>query len=146
MIIIIDTNIIISACLNSRSELYQILFTTYKNIDFTTPDFTLEEIIHHQDEICLRAKKNIVLFQHNLSMLRDNLLILPTADLSTDNLLEARKLTYSIDIDDTIFVAFSIALDALLWTNDLKLYRALRRKNFTNVIRTKELKLILKGL
>ncbi|MEP7142072.1 MAG: PIN domain-containing protein [Ferruginibacter sp.] len=146
MIIIVDTNIIISACLESRSELYQILTTTYSDLYFTTPDFTLEEIIDHQIEICLKSKKNIVLFQHNLSVLPGHLLILPNEDLSKQNIIEAENITADIDVDDTIFVAFAIALDSLLWTGVLKLYRALRRKGFTNVILTKELKQILKGL
>ena len=63
MIIIVDPNIIISACLESGSELHQILTTTYADVDFTTPDFELEEIIHHQNKICLKSKKSIVLKQ-----------------------------------------------------------------------------------
>jgi len=146
MIVIVDTNIILSAGLESSSELYQILTTTYANVDFATPDFALEEIIHHQTEICLKSKKNIFLFQHNLSLLLGHLLVLQNEDLTKQNIIEAEKLTVAIDIDDTIFVAFAMALDALLWTGDLKLYRALRRKEFANVILTKELKQVLKGI
>ena len=146
MTIIADTNIIISACSNARSELFQILTTFYADLDFATPDYALEEIVHYQNEICINSKKNIVLFHNNLSVLLNHLLILPNEDLSEINLQEAEIFTAGIDIDDTIFVAFSKALDSLLWTGDLKLYKALRRKGFTNVIVTKELKQIIRGI
>ena len=146
MTIIVDTNIIISASLNARSELFQILTTTYTGLDFATPDFALKEIVKHQAEICKKLKKSLLLFQNNLSVLLHHLIILSDEDLSEINIEEAEKLTVSIDIDDTIFVAFAMALDSLLWTGDLKLRKALRRKEFTNVILTKELKQILKGL
>ncbi len=146
MIVIVDTNIIISACLDSRSELYKFLTTNYPKLDFTSPDFAIEEIIHHQTEICLKSRKSLVLFQHNLAVLLEHLLILKSDDLLNTDILEAESFTSTIDIDDTIFVAFAMALDSLLWTGDLKLYKALRRKKITNVILTKELKQILKGL
>jgi predicted nucleic acid-binding protein len=146
MTIIADTNIIISACLNAQSELFQMLTTTYRGLDFTTPDFALEEIVHHQTEICTKSRKNISVFRNNLSVVLGHLLILPNEYLSEKNIKEAEIFTSPIDIDDTIFVAFSMALDSLLWTGDLKLYKALRRKGFKNVILTKELKQILKGI
>ena len=146
MTIIVDTNVIISASLNARSELFQILTNTYTDLDFAIPDFALKEVVKHQAEICKKLKRSLLLFQHNLSVLLNHLIILPDEYLSEKNIQEAETLTASIDIDDTIFVAFSMALDSLLWTGDLKLYKALRRKRFTNVILTKELKLILKGL
>jgi predicted nucleic acid-binding protein len=146
MTIIVDTNIIISASLNARGELFQILTDTYKDLDFATPDFALKEIVKHQTEICKKLKRSLLVFQNNLSVLLNHLIILPDNDLSEINMQEAETLTASIDIDDTIFVAFAIALDSLLWTGDMKLYKALRRKRFTNVILTKELKQILKGL
>ena len=146
MTIIVDTNIIISASLNARGELFQILTNTYPGLDFATPDFALKEIVKHQTEICKKLKRSLLLFQNNLSVLLNHLIILPDEDLTKINMQEAETLTAGIDINDTIFVAFAMALDSLLWTGDLKLYKALRRKSFTNVIITKELKQILKGL
>lgn len=146
MIIIVDTNIIINASLNARGELFQILTNSYTDLDFAAPDLALKEIVKHQTEICQKLKRSLLLFQNNFSVLLNHLIILPDDDLSEINMQEAETLTSSIDIDDPIFVAFAMALDSLLWTGDLKLSKALRRKGFTNVILTKELKLILKGL
>ena len=41
----------------------------------------------------------------------------------------AEELTYSIDKKDTQYVAVTIFLEGLLWTGDLKLLRAFKRKN-----------------
>lgn len=146
MIIIADTNIIISACLDARSELFQILTATYTDLDFITPEYALAEIDQHKTEICFKTSKSIVLFQNNLNVLLDHIIILPDEDVSDSYIKEAELLTATIDIDDTIFVAFSMALDSLIWTGDLKLVRRLRKSGFNNIIVTKELKRILKGL
>lgn len=59
----------------------------------------------------------------------------------------AYGVTSGIDVSDTIYVAFAIAPDALLWTpGDLKLYRGLRRKAFVNIVTTTEMNQIIKGL
>ncbi len=146
MTILVDSNIIISACLESKSELFKIITTPYSNLDFAAPHFALKEIIKNQGEICRKMKKSLELFQDNLSVLLNYLYILPDEDLSNKNILEAEFFTASIDIDDTIFIAFSMTLDLLLWTGDLQLRKALKKKGFKNVIITKELKQIIKGL
>ena len=146
MTILVDSDIIISACLESKSELFKIITTPYSNLDFATPHFALKEIIKNEDGICRKMKKSLELFQNNLSVLFEHLFILPDEDLSNKNIIEAESFTASIDIDDTIFIAFSMALDLLLWTGDLKLRNALKRKGFKNVIITKEFKQIIKGL
>ena len=126
MTILVDSNIIISACLESKSELFKIITTPYSHLDFATPHFALKEIIKNQDGICRKIKKSLELFQNNLSLLYEYLFILPDEDLSNHNIIEAESYTASIDIDDTIFAAFSMTLDLLLWTGDLQLRKALK--------------------
>ncbi len=72
--------------------------------------------------------------------------LLSSKELNKEIIIKANELTADIDKKDTIFLAFSLALDSLLWTSDLKLYKALRRKSFRNIITTKELKQIIKGI
>lgn len=146
MIIIVDTNIIISACLNAERELFKILLNNYPKTDFVAPNYSIVEIQHHKTKICQKCKTNISAFEVNLSILTSQLMILNSEELSESIMRDAELFAAKVDIDDTIFVAFLMALDSLLWTGDLKLYRSLRRNGFNNVIRTKELKQILKGL
>ncbi len=93
-----------------------------------------------------KCKKDIKQFENNLSLLLKTITVLSINEISNTDFLTAEELTKQIDIKDATFVAFSISFNSLLWTGDLKLYKALRRKSFNNIITTKELKLIIKGL
>jgi predicted nucleic acid-binding protein len=146
VIIIVDTNIIISACLNKQSDLFTLLKSSKHKIDFVLPEYALEEINNHKVRICDKAKVDLNLFNENLFDLIRFMNLLSYKELNKDVIVEANKLTADIDKKDTIFVAFSLALDSLLWTSDLKLFKGLKRKSFNNIITTKELKQIIKGL
>ena len=74
------------------------------------------------------------------------LLAFSTEMLNNETLLQAEAFTSSIDPHDSLYVSFSIELDALFWTGDLKLYKGLRRKGFNRVINTAEFKAILIGM
>jgi predicted nucleic acid-binding protein len=146
MTVITDTNILISACLNEESDIFKILTTLSQTIDFVIPDYALEEIEKHKKVICESTGRNIIIFDKLLKHCCDNGIVISVADISTKYFILAEQLTKNIDIDDTAFVAFSIALEALIWTGDLKLSRGLKRIGFKNIISTKELKYIIKGL
>ena len=146
MTVITDTNIIISACLNEKSEIFKILNTLSQTIDFVIPDYALEEIEKHKSFICQTTGKDINIFDKLLKQCCDNGISISVKELSTENLKLAEHLTRKIDINDKVFVAFSIALNAPIWTGDLKLSRGLKRVGFKNIISTKELKDIIKGI
>ena len=48
MIIIVDTNIIISACLNRNSELFKLIDSYSIKIDFVISEYVMEEINNHK--------------------------------------------------------------------------------------------------
>lgn len=146
MIIIVDTNIIISACLNKQGDLFNLLKSYTQKIDFVLPKYALEEINNHKIKVCYKSKVDLNLFNENLFDLIRFMNLLSYKELNKEIIIKAQELTADIDKKDAIFVAFSLALDSLLWTGDLKLYKALRRKLFNNIITTKELKQIIKGL
>jgi predicted nucleic acid-binding protein len=146
MIIIIDTNILISASLDKKSELYHLITNEFLKLDFVIPEYALEEINTHKIRICTKAKKDIKQFENNLFLLLKTITVLSINEISNTDFLTAEEITKQIDIKDATFVAFSISFKALLWSGDLKLYKALRRKSFNNIISTKELKQIIKGL
>jgi predicted nucleic acid-binding protein len=140
MIIIVDTNIIISACLNKQSDLFSLLKSNKHKIDFVLPEYAFEEINNHKVRVCYKSKVDLNLFNENLFDLIRFMNLLSYKELNKEIIEKANELTKDIDKKDTIFVAFSLALDSLLWSSDLKLYKALRRKSFHNIINTKELK------
>jgi predicted nucleic acid-binding protein len=146
MTVIVDTNILISACLNGESEIFKILNTLSGIIDFVVPDYALEEIEKHKFSICENTGCDISIFNKLLVQCCDNGVIISVEEISTENFLLAQELTRKIDINDQAFVAFSLAFDAPIWTGDLKLSRGLKRIGFQNIISTKELKDIIKGI
>ena len=146
MIIIVDTNIIISACLNRNSELFKLIDSYSIKIDFVISEYVMEEINNHKKRICQKSKVELHIFDNNLNFLLSSLNTLNYQELNKDIIINAKNLTDNIDKKDTIFIAFSIALDSLFWSGDIKLYKALKRKGFANIITTKEFKQIIKGL
>jgi predicted nucleic acid-binding protein len=67
-------------------------------------------------------------------------------DISNQALERAKNLIHGLDVNDYLYLAVTICFDSLLWTGDLKLSRGLKRKGYRNIITTKELKEIIKGL
>ncbi len=146
MIIVVDTNIIVSASLDSKSDLFSLIINNSTKIDFITPEFSLKEIQLNCELICRKAKKYLAIFESNLQQLLTHITVLSDDELTETNIQDADNLTRKIDMDDTIFIAFSLALNCLLWTGDRKLMNGVKRAGFQHIISTKELKDIIKGL
>ena len=53
--------------------------------------------------------------------------------------LLAEKLVANIDMDDTDFIALSKHIKGYLWTGDKKLYSALKRKRYKQILNTSDL-------
>lgn len=146
MVVIVDANILISASSNFTGNLAQLLLNNSSLIDFVSPEFVFTEIRTKEQKICSAAKISIEQFNTNLQILFSHLLILKDDEVEEKYFKAAYQITADIDIYDMIYVGFAIALDALLWTGDLRLYRGLRRKGFTNIVTTTEMNQIIKGL
>jgi len=145
MIVIIDANIIISGIINPYGPIPEILLQN-PGIDFIVPDYALEEIALHKLRICKETNTPAPFFDKLLEKLLSQGLVFSSDSINAAHIEKAGKLTLSVDRKDTLYIAFCLALDGMLWTGDLKLYKGLRRKGFHNIITTSELKEILKGM
>lgn len=146
MTVIVDANIVITGIVNPYGPIPLIINLNSSTIDFVVPDYLIEEINSHKAKICKLTETSPVLFEQLKNDVLSKTLLFSTDTISQEDIKKAERLTSSIDVKDTWYVAFAIALDALLWTNDLKLYKGLRRKGFSNIVTTKELKEIIKGI
>lgn len=146
MTIVVDANILLSAIINPHGFIARLLFSNYKNIDFVIPEFAIQEISLHKTRICKESEIEISLFENLLGGFLSNILIFSHDLVDINSAEEAKKLATGIDLKDSIYISFSLALDCLFWTGDLKLHKGLRRKGFQNVITTTELKRIITGL
>ena len=146
MIIVVDTNIKVSASVDSKSELFSLIIDNSTKIDFVTPEFSLKEIQLNRENIYRKAKKYLAIFKSNLQYLLSHITVLSDDELTETNIQDADNLSNKIDMDDTIFIAFSLALNCLLWTGDRQLMNGVKRAGFQHIISKKEFKDILKGL
>lgn len=137
--IIIDTNILFSALLNTDSRIGQILINGKRYYDFYAPEYIREEIIEHKDKIKTIAKLSDNDFIELYELLLRNITILNHTLIPTNIYKKAKKLCETIDLDDTIFVAVAEFTRGKLWTGDKKLINGLSEKGYKRLIRTEEI-------
>jgi predicted nucleic acid-binding protein len=146
MTIVVDANILISAIVNPDSFIGITLLTQNNNVDYVLPSFAIEEALIHKERICKTLQIDKSFFDNNLNAVHNACLVFASESILPKYSKVAIQIVEKIDPKDAIYVAFSLALDALIWTGDLKLYKALRKKDFKNIITTTDLKRILKGI
>ena len=146
MVVVIDANILISACLKIHGRLANLILSNASKISFVIPEYVLLEISENEAKILKSAKLSRSEFNENLLLRLQELLIIKDEEITDKIFKQSFDLTKSIDPKDTIFIAFAISLDALFWSVDLKLLRGLKKKKFNTIITTSDFENILKGL
>jgi len=144
--IIVDTNIVFSAILNSNSRIGKILLQSKGHFKFYSCHYLQTEIHQHRNKLLKLTKlteENLTelerLVTHNITFIDERLL--PQALLvKTESILKL------IDLTDTPFLALTKHLEGHLWTGDMRLYNGLKAKRFKNILTTSELSILLDGL
>ena len=146
MKIIVDTNIVFSAILNSNSRIGKILLNSKEHFQFFTCNYLRTEIQRHRNKLLKLTK----LTEDQLSELEDlitqHITFIDERLIPQDLLIKTEIQLKAIDPDDTVFVALTKHLEGKLWTGDLQLYNGLKSKRFKNIILTSELSLLLDDL
>ena len=143
MKIVVDTNIVFSAILNTNSRIAQILIYENPKFQFYSCDYLQTEILHHRDKLLkltrLTADELLELesfITHNITFINEHLL---PEQLVEETLVQLQN----IDPFDVPFVALAKHLNAKLWTGDKKLYNPLKEQNFENIISTPEMSILI---
>lgn len=126
--------------------MYNLIASSFNKIGFITSEFSLKEIVTDQENVCKKSRKNITILKTNLPATLNCVHVLSDDKITESDIENAESFTRQIDIDDTIFIAFLLALNSFIWMGDRKLLHGLKRKSCTNIISTKELNDIIKGL
>ena len=146
MKIIVDTNIVFSAILNSNSRIGKILLNSKEHFQFFTCNYLRTEIQRHRNKLLKLTK----LTEDQLSELEDlitqHITFIDERLIPQDLLIKTEIQLKTIDPEDTVFVALTKHLEGKLWTGDLQLYNGLKAKRFKNIILTSELSLLLDDL
>lgn len=131
MRVVVDTNIIFRALLSRTSPIWETLLRTDLQDSVFAPRFLVVEIEDHWERICEKTK----LPEDDLVAARDEIFRLLTFVDLEDVSVEHRRLAYDLcrDVDpkDIPFIALTLHLQALLWTNDRELKKGVLPKGFS---------------
>ncbi|MDP3444518.1 MAG: PIN domain-containing protein [Ignavibacteria bacterium] len=144
MKVIVDTNIVFSAILNSQSWIGQILLHSDKSIKFYSPRFLQVEIQNHLQKIKKLTKLSDSEVSELIAILYTKIHFISEEFIPKETLQIADELTKDIDFDDVLFVALAIHFNCKLWTGDKVLMNSLKLKGFHRFISSQELLVKLK--
>ena len=146
MKIIVDTNIVFSAVLNSSSRIGKILLNSKEHFQFYTCDYLRIEIQRHRNKLLKLTKLTDDELTELEGLVTSNIIFIDERLLPQELLLKTETLLKSIDPNDTPFVALATHLEGKLWTGDMQLYKGLKLKRFKDIILTADLSLLLDDL
>ena len=137
--IIIDSNILFSALLNTNSKIAGIIINGQDFYDFYAPQYARTEILKHRHKIKKITNLNELEFLEVYELIFGYITVLNHSILPKKDLEKGLEYCKNIDIDETIFVGFSEYLNSKLWTGDKKLITGLSKKGFNKTLTTEEL-------
>ena len=138
MKIVVDSNIIFSAILNSKSKIGQLLINGSQYFDFYTVGLLKNEIIEHSDKILKLTGFTQEEFNETFQLIISRIKFVDDILLTEKDIEKAVDLVSGIDNDDAMFIALNNHLLANLWTGDKKL-NGLKKKGYLRIFTVDEL-------
>jgi predicted nucleic acid-binding protein len=139
MIIIVDSNILFSACISPNNKIAEILFSPLPHVQRISCYYAVAELFKHKEKIIKFSKLPVGKLNELFYAILRQIEFLNENMITIQNWKEAQKLTSGIDSNDISFVAMALQKDGLLWTGDKKLTEHLKESGFTKVINTANL-------
>ena len=139
MKIVVDSNIVFSAILNTQSKIGQLIINGSKYFDFYTAGLLKDEIIEHKDKILRSTKFSQNQFNDTFQLITSRIIFIDDILLTDKDLSKAIDLVSEIDENDALFIALNNHLLASLWTGDKRLINGLRGKGYLRIVTTNDL-------
>jgi len=138
MKIIVDTNIVFSAILNSHSRIGDLLLNSSECFEFYSCNLLREEINRHKDKLLRVSEFSEEALAESTFQIFNVLHFVSDEQIPFDTWYKC--IFWVKDMDDLAFVALNDFLDAeLLWTGDLRLLNHLRSLGYAKGASTQEL-------
>lgn len=137
--IIVDTNIIFSALLNTNGTIGDLLFNSDDVFEFFSCSYMRFEIEKHWEKLKRISKLSDKELNESQFFVFSKINFINEELIPENTWIETEKLVEDVDIDDADFLALTKHLDGFLWTGDKELYNGLKRKGFVKVYNTTEL-------
>ena len=139
MRIVVDTNIVFSAILNTNGKLSRIILQPKTKLNFYTTNFLFEELNKHKRKLISISKYSELEFQRAFSLISQKIKIINFDLIPRKDFETAIQLVENIDENDVEFVALTEHIKGKLWTSDNVLIKGLTKRNWNKTISTKEL-------
>lgn len=139
MRIVIDTNIVFSAILNTNSKIGRIILQPRTPFNFYATELLLTEINEHKAKIMALSDFTEIELDRIIQLITKRIRFINVNLIPNEVYVRAENLTKEIDIDDTEFVALVEHLKGRLWSGDKELRKGLAVKAWNKFITTDEL-------
>jgi predicted nucleic acid-binding protein len=139
MRIVVDSNIVFSAILNSQSRIGQIIINSSNFFQFYSVMLLKEEIKLHKDKIRSITGFTNQQFQISFQKITSRISFIDDILIPDEVISEAVNLVAGIDEKDSMFVALANFMNAKLWTGDKKLTSGLKNKGYSRTISTNDI-------
>lgn len=146
MKIVVDTNIVFSALLNTNGSIGKILLQKHNGLQFFTCSYLKTEIKKHRQKLLKLTKLSEEELSELEMLITEHITFIDERLIPNKEILKAEKLRQDIDPNDTVFVALNNLLQSNLWTGDKQLYDGLKSKKYPRVVFTSELAKIIEEL
>ena len=139
MKIIVDSNIVFSAILNTKSIIGDLLLNSEKLFQFWTCYYLINEIDRHWVKLKRISKLDDGALLEAQLLIYKNITFIDEGQIPKFFRIRAFNLLKSIDINDIAFIALNEFQGSLLWTGDKQLTNGLRNIGYKGVITTEEM-------
>lgn len=139
MRVVVDTNIVFSAILNSNGLIGELLFNSEDQFEFFSSEFIIDELTKYKTKLQALTKMSEVKLDVSIDQVMKKIDLISSEALSEIHWHRAYELVADVDENDTPFLATAISIEATIWTGDKKLINGLRTKGFQDIYSTAEL-------
>ena len=139
MRIVVDSNIVFSAILNTNGKIGDLLLNSEETLQFFACDFLKSELEEHHQKLKAISKLSDLEINQSKEKIFQHITFVDTRIIPLATFQFAEALASDIDPDDTEHVAFFVFLEGILWTGDKKLHSGLHSKGINSVVNTDEL-------
>lgn len=144
MRVVVDTNIVFSAMLNTNSRISTILLYPKSTLNFYSTERLLLEIENHSAKLKMLSGYSDSEFEKVFELFVQKIRFINIKLIPKQIYLETLKLTENVDIDDTEFVALTEHIKGRLWSGDKELIHGLIANKWDRFIDTNTLFMSLK--
>jgi predicted nucleic acid-binding protein len=144
--IIVDANLVISALLNTGSNIAQLLLTSRRYFAFYSTQFLREEVDKNKEKVLALTGYSSVEFETTKFQLLSRIRFISEEQIPFEFWANAARLLRDIDPDDTPYLALNEFLGGRLWSGDKKMLKGLLSKGYSKCINTAELLVLRKKI